>query len=711
MLSPIATVVIVVVTLLLQVTVVEGTTPLTNARFKQATWDWVQNATTATHTWGDIGDWDVSGVKDFSYAFSNDRNVMGTNAKEGNPKVVTFVGTGMSKWITTSVTSLFYTFQRATAMNADLSGWTVAKVASLQDTFAGASEFTGTGLSSWDTTSVTTMISTFSGAREMNSDLSGWKVGKVTSLWGSFSRAFKFIGTGLGSWDTASVKSLDSTFYQAREMNFDLSGWKVGAVTTLHATFKGASAFAGIGLDVWDVASVVTMKELFSGAIAFNNDLSSWNVRRVDPHHANRYVSGGMRSMFATTTSLSSCNRRHIADSWVDQNAIAFESDPMSYNTKWADEKCSTCPPRQELHPVHNHCSDCTVGTSKNTTSADPCTPCAQGRFQSDTGEKICRACEFGRYQNTTGASSCTLCGPNTIHVKIGQTSSSSCEQCPEFTTPSNAHDACLCTDPCGAGAYGSSPNCVPCPAGTYFPVIGARKVTDCAECPTGTWSDKSGLKSLMQCKTCSEGYFGIASGQVSVENACEACAPGQFQDKLAEVSCKFCLAGKYGDKTAQTSEGGACKECLAGKVEGPGPPHPCRPSLPSIFDPNPPLATAPTCRCSLFIAFSRSFPCSLRFTGTYSPVPGANNHTLCNECPTARWGNRNIDRSSLSHCVPCEPGRSGTQSGLTDIATACVVCAPGRFQESPESASCEACQAGSYGDKVGQVRAVDACK
>ena len=105
------------------------------------------------------------------------------------------------------------------------------------------------------------------------------------------------------------------------------------------------------------------------------------------------------------------------------------------------------------------------------------------------------------------------------------------------------------------------------------------------------------------------------------------------------------------------------------------------------------------------------SFPCSLHFAGTYSPVPGANTHTLCNACPTARWGNRNIDRSSLSHCVPCEPGRSGTQSGLTDIATACVVCAPGRFQESPESASCEACQAGSYGDKVGQVRAVDACK
>jgi hypothetical protein len=37
--------------------------PLTDFTFKQASWDWVQDATTAATKWGDIGVWNVSGVK------------------------------------------------------------------------------------------------------------------------------------------------------------------------------------------------------------------------------------------------------------------------------------------------------------------------------------------------------------------------------------------------------------------------------------------------------------------------------------------------------------------------------------------------------------------------------------------------------------------------------------------------------------------------
>ena len=64
---------------------------LTDGEFKAASWDWVQDTTTATSKWGDIGDWDVSGVKDFSYAFSTHRDVVGgTFANDdGNPKAKT----------------------------------------------------------------------------------------------------------------------------------------------------------------------------------------------------------------------------------------------------------------------------------------------------------------------------------------------------------------------------------------------------------------------------------------------------------------------------------------------------------------------------------------------------------------------------------------------------------------------------------------------
>ena len=83
--------------------------------FKQATWDWVQSTATATTTWGAIGDWDVSEVTDFSYAFSQHRDEMGAYkgviANGGNPKAEFFVGTDISTWITSAATNmqgLFY---------------------------------------------------------------------------------------------------------------------------------------------------------------------------------------------------------------------------------------------------------------------------------------------------------------------------------------------------------------------------------------------------------------------------------------------------------------------------------------------------------------------------------------------------------------------------------------------------------------------------
>ena len=127
--------------------------------------EWVLNLPTdtiaATTKWGDIGDWDVSGVKDFSFAFYKHRNVGGSYAYNGNLKAATFVGTTISKWNTASATTLSNTFYGASVMNADLTGWKVGKVVTLQSTFASASKFTGTGLWSWDVAKVTTMSSTF----------------------------------------------------------------------------------------------------------------------------------------------------------------------------------------------------------------------------------------------------------------------------------------------------------------------------------------------------------------------------------------------------------------------------------------------------------------------------------------------------------------------------------------------------------------------
>ena len=125
--------------------------------FKEATWDWVQDTTTATSKWGAISDWDVSGVTDFSNAFSTQRNQAGTSlSPNGNPKVGTMNAAqfGVAKWITAAATSMAGMFAGATKMNADFSGWDVSSVTSMKGIFEHASNMIGTGLSGWNVAKV-----------------------------------------------------------------------------------------------------------------------------------------------------------------------------------------------------------------------------------------------------------------------------------------------------------------------------------------------------------------------------------------------------------------------------------------------------------------------------------------------------------------------------------------------------------------------------
>jgi surface protein len=292
----------------------------------------VQSTGTATTKWGGIGDWDVSGVGDFSFAFSKYRDQAGGSwVNNGNPKAVSFVGTGLAKWDTTSITTLASTFYGASAMNSDLSAWKVGKVKALIQTFYDASKFVGTGLNLWDTASVTTLHGTFAKAGEMNSDLSAWKVGKVKTLASTFYDASKFVGTGLNLWDTASVTTLYLTFANAGAMNSDLSAWKVGKVETLEQTFYKASKFVGTGgLSKWDTSSVNNLDKTF------------WDAN-----------------------SLTSCNKRQIADAWKPNTAFTSSTHLAGYQkdyTTWASDTC----------PV-----PCSAGSTWSSSGNTPCSPCA----------------------------------------------------------------------------------------------------------------------------------------------------------------------------------------------------------------------------------------------------------------------------------------------------------------------------------------------
>ena len=126
-------------------------------------------------------------------------------------------------------------------------------------------------------------------------------------------KAATFVGTAISKWNTASATTLELTFYGASEMNADLTGWKVGKVVTLRSTFNGASKFSGTGVDTWDVAQVTTMT-----------------------------------NTFFSTTSLTTCNKRKIADAW--KSSAVFTA--TSYDEDWAADTCTVRFERMEMHRV-----------------------------------------------------------------------------------------------------------------------------------------------------------------------------------------------------------------------------------------------------------------------------------------------------------------------------------------------------------------------
>ena len=166
-------------------------------------------------------------------------------------------------------------------------------------------------MSKWITTSATSLYATFNLAGEMNSDLSGWNVAKVTTLWCTFRGTSKFAGVGLGSWDTTSVTTLYQIFYFASEMNSDLSKWNVAKVTSLSYTFGSASKFTGAGLGSWDIAKVTTMNDIFASATS----ITSCNKRQI----ADAWKSNSAFDTWNTAWATDACSLLPLTDATFKQ--------------------------------------------------------------------------------------------------------------------------------------------------------------------------------------------------------------------------------------------------------------------------------------------------------------------------------------------------------------------------------------------------------
>lgn len=214
---------------------------------------WVKDKYICYSMYGDIGQWDVSGISDMSHLFEN---------------MITF-NDDISKWDVSNVTNMRCMFCGATAFNRPLNGngWNVSNVTNMSYMFRNAMAF-NQQLKQWDVSNVTEMYGMFCGATVFNQPLNDWNVSKVTDIHSMFCEAITF-NQSLDQWDVSNVTNMHGMFYEASSFNKPLGEWNVSRVKWFQYMFDGASAF-NQQLNQWNVSNAISMHCMFQRAHAFN---------------------------------------------------------------------------------------------------------------------------------------------------------------------------------------------------------------------------------------------------------------------------------------------------------------------------------------------------------------------------------------------------------------------------------------------------------
>ena len=248
---------------------------------------WIADETTATTTYGDIKEWNVSAITDMSNLFygatSFNSDISGWDTSNVTNMSNLFYGATsfnqpIGVWDTSSVISMPTMFYGATSFNSDISGWDTSNVTNMSNLFNGATSF-NQPIGVWDTSSVSTMAQMFHDATSFNQSIGDWNTSSVSTMEQMFRNATSF-NQLIGAWDTSSVINIRYMFYDATSFNQPIGDWNTSSVTNMLSMFSGATAFNQT-IGAWDTSSVTTMASMFGGATSFNSDINVWDTSSV----------------------------------------------------------------------------------------------------------------------------------------------------------------------------------------------------------------------------------------------------------------------------------------------------------------------------------------------------------------------------------------------------------------------------------------------
>ena len=275
--------------------------------------------------------WDTSRVKDMSWLFWEEPNTGTTTTSTTNnggtsrsssrddwilTKGADTFNVDLSRWNTTSVTTMQSMFNGAVSFDQPIGDWQVARVTDMSHMYVPIGSITDCPCSSVNSPCVNFYYhGRFQGARKFNQDLSQWKThntldmshmfrfashfqpstslstwdtSRVTTMAYMFSSATHFPGKGIDKWKTTRVQQFEHMFHKAEAFNQYLGLWDVsGAVDEPElktygfvGMFDGAHKF-NQDISHWDMQSATNLDTMFQDAFSFDQDLSAWQITQV----------------------------------------------------------------------------------------------------------------------------------------------------------------------------------------------------------------------------------------------------------------------------------------------------------------------------------------------------------------------------------------------------------------------------------------------
>jgi surface protein len=130
-------------------------------------------------------------------------------------------------------------------------------------------------LSNWDVFNVQLTSNMFWGATSFTSNLSKWKVGGVLDASFMFAEASSF-DSDLSNGDTERMTNMHSMFSQATSFKgLVVENFNTASVTDMTRLFQRVSPdFNPSGISSWDTSKVMSMQKMFAESPSFNQDLN-----------------------------------------------------------------------------------------------------------------------------------------------------------------------------------------------------------------------------------------------------------------------------------------------------------------------------------------------------------------------------------------------------------------------------------------------------